>query len=65
LWTALYHPEIFLFGLVIFIGVMIWLLPKLWRGITKLINSIKDLFQGNSTLQEPGLIKPPDSMADG
>lgn len=31
LWTALKHPEIFLVLFVIFLGVAIWLLPRLWR----------------------------------
>jgi hypothetical protein len=33
LWVALTYPWLFLALLVIFIGLMIWLLPKLWRGI--------------------------------
>ncbi|PXW80000.1 putative oligomerization/nucleic acid binding protein [Nitrosomonas sp. Nm84] len=33
LWTALKHPEIFLILLVVFLGIAIWLLPKLWRFI--------------------------------
>ena len=31
LWTALYHPTLFIIGLIIFILMMIWLLPRLWR----------------------------------
>ena len=33
LWTALNHPWVFIILLVLFILLMIWLLPKLWRGI--------------------------------
>jgi hypothetical protein len=36
LWTALYHPELFLVLLAVFILLMIWLLPKIWRGIRKI-----------------------------
>lgn len=32
-WAAVTHPWIFLAGLVLFIALMIWLLPKIWRGI--------------------------------
>jgi len=32
LLTAIYNPILFLVLLVIFIGLLIWLLPKLWRG---------------------------------
>lgn len=31
LWTALNHPVLFIIALVIFIILMIWLLPRLWR----------------------------------
>ena len=62
MWAALVHPEIFLVGLVVFIVLMIWLLPKLWRGINLLINRVKGLFQGTTTTHEPGLITPPDTQ---
>ena len=35
LWAALHHPVIFLVLLVLFILLMIWLLPKLFRAIKK------------------------------
>lgn len=44
LWTALNHPVWFLVGLVIFIALMIWLLPKLWRGIKAVFRAIGRLF---------------------
>ena len=44
LWTALNHPIWFLVGLVIFIALMIWLLPKLWRGIRAVFRAIGRLF---------------------
>ncbi|WP_417535396.1 DUF4126 domain-containing protein [Methylophaga sp.] len=31
LWTALHHPVLFLILLVVFVALMIWLLPRLWR----------------------------------
>ncbi|MFV1974065.1 MAG: DUF4126 domain-containing protein [Thiohalobacterales bacterium] len=36
LWTALYHPVLFLVLLTVFILMMIWLLPKIWRGVKKI-----------------------------
>ena len=36
LWTALEHPVLFLVLLAIFIVLMIWLLPKIWRGIRRI-----------------------------
>lgn len=38
IWTALYHPFIFLGLLVLFIVLMIWLLPKIWRGLKKVFS---------------------------
>ncbi len=35
IWAALYHPIVFLVLFVLFIILMIWLLPKLWRGVRK------------------------------
>jgi hypothetical protein len=33
MWAAVKHPWVFLVALVLFIALMIWLLPKIWRGI--------------------------------
>jgi Domain of unknown function (DUF4126) len=33
LWTALQHPLLFLMLLGLFIMAMLWLLPRIWRGI--------------------------------
>lgn len=41
LWTALHHPVLFLIGLALFIVLMIWLLPKLWRGIKKVFATLR------------------------
>ena len=40
MWAALRHPEIFLILFVIFLGVAIWLLPKLWGLIKVLLSKI-------------------------
>jgi len=45
LWTALKHPWIFMVLLVLFILLLIWLLPKLWRGVTKIFGAIGRLFK--------------------
>ena len=33
LWAALFAPLLFLVGLAAFLLLMIWLLPKIWRGV--------------------------------
>lgn len=39
-WLALTQPMIFLGVLIAFIMVMIWLIPKLWRGIKMMLKNI-------------------------
>ncbi len=48
LWAALNHPLWFLLGLVIFVLLLIWLLPKLWRGIKRVFGAIARLFNAKS-----------------
>ena len=33
IWFAFQHPIVFLFALAVFVALVIWLLPKLWRGV--------------------------------
>lgn len=41
LWAALNHPAYFIGFLVLFILLMIWLLPKIWKGICHIAAAIK------------------------
>lgn len=49
IWMCLNHPVLFLIMLVLSIGLMIWLLPKIWRGIKKVFQFIFNLFAKNRT----------------
>jgi hypothetical protein len=49
LWTALRHPVLFLVLLALFILLMIWLLPKIWRGIKTVFAYFGKLFAGSKT----------------
>ncbi|SDG85081.1 DUF4126 domain-containing protein [Nitrosomonas sp. Nm132] len=44
LWTALNHPALFLVLFIIFIGLAIWLLPKLWYLIKEVLLKIGRFF---------------------
>lgn len=46
LWTALNHPWLFLGLLLLFIILMIWLLPKLWKGIKAVFAAIGRFISG-------------------
>ena len=43
-WTALNHPYVFLGLLLVFILLMAWLLPKLWRGVKLVASRLAALF---------------------
>jgi hypothetical protein len=47
IWTALLYPWVFVVLLALFILLVVWLLPKLWRGVVKVIGKIKQFFGGN------------------
>lgn len=46
LWAALNHPWLFLGLLVIFILLLVWILPKIWRGIRRIFAWIGRLLSG-------------------
>jgi len=56
-WAALNHPYIFLGLLLLFIVLMIWLLPRLWRGIKLVFSRLAALF-GREQAQAKRLEKP-------
>jgi hypothetical protein len=41
IWFAFTYPLAFLAGLLVLIGLMIWLLPKLWRGVSELFRLLR------------------------
>lgn len=60
LWTALNHPWLFIVLLVLFIVLMIWLLPKLWRGIKGVFRFIGRVL---GIVKEPPVPPPPAPAA--
>lgn len=46
IWAALHHPVLFLILLVLFILLMIWVLPKLFRAIKKVLGFFVRLVTG-------------------
>ena len=41
IWFALNHPLVFLVGLAAFIVLMLWLLPRLWRGVQVMFRTLR------------------------
>lgn len=64
LWTALNHPVIFLILLALFIVMMIWLLPKLWRVIKRVARRVGSWLKlcdpPSTTPTEPPDASPPE-----
>ena len=56
LWTALHYPLAFIAFMIVFILLMVWLLPKIWRGIRWIFRSLANLFSGGKKGPPP----PPD-----
>jgi hypothetical protein len=59
LWAALNHPWVFLAALALFVLIMAWALPRLWRGIKRVLCLLRKLFGApcrdtKSPAQPPG-----------
>ncbi|MDX1764204.1 MAG: DUF4126 domain-containing protein [bacterium] len=54
LWAALFHPLLFFFCLVLFLILLIWLLPRLWRHGKNAFSSWPKVFQASSGKRLPG-----------
>ena len=63
-WMALAHPWLFLACLAVFVLLLIWLLPKLWRGIKTIFTKLAALF-GRSEKSGPVAAPIDDSAAPG
>lgn len=51
LWAALQHPVFFLILLVLFIILMVWLLPRLFRAIKKVVGFFINFISGSKTTE--------------
>lgn len=64
IWAALNHPLIFIIALVLFIIIMIWLLPKLWRGIKKVFGFIGKVLGFSKEEYAPGTATGSENKTD-
>jgi len=66
LWAALNHPTLFVVFMIVFILLMIWLLPKLWRGIKTVFRKLRSFFGGKAepVTSEPATPEPHARTAD-
>ncbi len=67
LWTALHYPWFFIGFIILFMLLLVWLLPKIWRGVKWLVRSGRNLFSGRRKFSSvPDFNWPlPQDAADG
>jgi len=53
LWFALQHPAVFLVLLVLFLALVAWLMPKIFRGLRALFRRIAGWFRGPPSSVNP------------
>ncbi|MEN8179181.1 MAG: DUF4126 domain-containing protein [Pseudomonadota bacterium] len=46
LWTALNYPVTFIILLLLFLILVVWLLPKIWRALQRLFRKLGEFFRG-------------------
>ncbi len=51
LWASLNHPWWFLAALVVFLLIVAWLLPRIWRALKRIFRAVRRWFRG--TPEEP------------
>jgi len=64
LYTALHYPLLFLILFVVFIGLAIWLLPKIWKAVKFLFAKLKSLFSSSSRPVFPEQVETQSSPDD-
>jgi hypothetical protein len=52
LWTAFHHPFLFVIFIIFFILLLIWLLPKIWRGVIKIFIMLGNIFRPKHKLTQ-------------
>lgn len=52
LWTALHYPLLFVGFLVAFILLLAWLLPRIWKGVMKILSMLLNLFRPKQEIQQ-------------
>ena len=65
LWTMMNYPLLFIALMVVFVGLVIWLLPKLLRALRAVFRKIKSWFSGEKEADQPvtEAVALPDSRA--
>lgn len=52
LWAALHYPLLFIGFLIVFILLLVWLLPRIWKGVMKIFSMLVNLFRPKQNIQQ-------------
>jgi hypothetical protein len=52
LWTALHYPLLFVGFLFAFILLLVWLLPRIWKGVMKVLSMLVTLFRPKQEMRQ-------------
>lgn len=52
LWAALHYPLLFVIFIIFFILLLIWFLPKIWRGVIKIFTMLGNIFRPKHKLTQ-------------
>ena len=52
LWTALHYPLLFIGFIIVFILLLIWLLPRIWKGVLKILSMLVNLFRPKQDIRQ-------------
>lgn len=50
LWASLQYPWLFVIALVLFLLLVAWLLPKIWRALKRAFRTLRNFFSGRSNV---------------
>ena len=64
-WAMINHPWVFLGLLILFILFMIWVLPKIWRGIKMLLRKIRGKKEPDEPQEKVPLATSPEAEQSG
>lgn len=60
LWTALNHPVTFLALLAVFLVLLVWLLPKLYRALRRVFSRLRAFIRGEPNVPTPSEVSGAD-----
>jgi len=63
LWASLNHPVAFLVGLLLFLALAIWLLPRIWQALKRIVRAV-GAFWGGAGRASPSKSPPGHSRSD-